>query len=886
MVKLRSAAFSVLLLLAAAAHAGGTAGQSTASTDIPRLGDAVVPASQAVHLRLDAGRPDYSGAVRVDLRARQAADTFRFHAEGQKLTRVALFEGDREIPVRHQAGLPGIGGAAIVTATAAEKLVPGKAYRLEVDFTHTYNTQAVSLYRVQKDGDSYLFSQFQADEARQAFPCWDEPGFKIPYQMTIEAPAAHQVVTNTPVEKETERDGWKTHVFRPTRPMPSYMLAIATGPLEYTPIPGMSVPGRVVTVRGQSHLTGLAVEMTPRLLAATERYFGTRYPYEKLDLLAVPEFWPGAMENPGAITYADRVLLADPQAVSAEQRRNLTRINAHELAHMWFGDLVTMQWWDDFWLNESFADWMGDKITEQVYPELRHALAELGDTHSIMAQDARPSTGPVRRPAANPESAINSVGLSYNKGKAVLSMFEAWLGPEVFRQGVNAYLKKHEWGNATAADLWQALSQASGRDVGAVMAGFLEQPGLPLVSVEALGDNRLRLTQRRFLVAGVEAPAQTWKIPVRLKVSDGVRTSTVEVLLAQPSQTVTVEGVRRIGWVMPNGGAQGYYRWSAPEAMLLEMARRSAEVLDERERVNFVGNLGALLDAGEVRGDTYLRTLTAFANDPEPEVIEGLAAALTRARTMLVLPGEEAAFAAYVRELLGPARDWFGLERRAGEPVAVAFVRPDLIEWLGGEGRDEAVVRHAQELTRRVLAGERVDPALISPSLQVAAAHGDRALYDQFRQRFEAAQVPADRSRYLGALSHFRDPALQEEALRYSLEGPLRPNEVLGVVNGVRTSGGEDRVLQWVHANYDRILAKIPPISQSYLTAIGIGCSTARLEQVQRIFAEPGRSTPAIADQLAKIRDGVMDCARLQRREGAAAAAYLRQVAGATAPGP
>jgi alanyl aminopeptidase len=874
MPKPRRSAVTALVVLALAALPATVRSAPAAEA---RLGHAVAPTFEAVRLKLDAGQTDYSGSVRVDLRASEPASTFRFHAEGQKLTRLALFQGDREVPVQHQAGDRGV-----VSVQAAEPLVPGKPYRLEVDFTQPFNTQAVSLYRVQQGSDSYVFSQFEADEARQAFPCWDEPVFKIPYQITIEAPAAHQVVTNTPVESESERDGWRTTVFKKTPPLPSYLLAIATGQFEFTPIQGLGVPGRIVTVRGQSRLAGAAAEMTPRLLAPLEKYFGRPYPYEKLDLIAVPEFWPGAMENPGAITFADNILLVDPATETSLERRYLALVTAHELAHMWFGDLVTLAWWDDLWLNESFADWMGDKVTDQVYPELRHGQQELMDIQSIMALDARPSTRPIRQPVESAENVLQGVDLAYDKGKAVLEMFEAWLGPETFRKGVNAYLKEHEHGSATSADLWRALSTASGQDVGSSMGTFLDQSGLPLVRVEALSGNRLRLTQQRFLGAGVKGDARTWQIPVRIDASDGRTVRSTAVLLKEPAQTVTVDGLSSIAWVLPNAEAQGYYRWSIPEPMLLEMASRATSELDTRERIGFVGNLAALLEAGEVRGDTYLKVLKEFSADPEPQVITSLMRALEKVRGVFWTPELDPAFALYTRQLFGPARDRFGLEGRPGEEEAVSILRPLLLYWLGSPGQDESIQRQAGVLTRRVLAGEAVEPAMIDVSLNLTAIQGDRALFDEYRKRFEGAQTPADRSRYLEALGRFRDAAIQEEALRYALAGPLRPNEVLVLANGVRQAKGtesSDRVMTWMETSYPQIVAKVPPVSLPFLPMIANGCSEERLERARKFFSQPEHQVPGTLEQLGRIADSVQECLRLQQREKKAVTEYLQSLA-------
>src|SRR6185369_11329192 len=330
------------------------------------------------------------------------------------------------------------------TFRGAKPLPPG-AYTLDIAFSGPFDTKATGLYHLKARDDWYAFTQFEANDARQAFPCWDEPEFKIPWSLKIEAPAGLVVLGNTPVEKKTEASGRQTVTFQRTPPMPSYLVAFAVGPFEFVDIPGTSVPARVVTPKGQTALAGEAVKMTGPLLTALEAYFKRPYPFPKLDLIAVPEYNYGAMENPGLITFNDRGILLEPNATTDEQRARLAGTITHELAHMWFGDLVTMTWWDDLWLNESFAEWMGNKITDQVYPQYRLPIQEVQDTRRAYGKDDHASTHAMRQRV---DETVNldqmADALAYQKGQAVLGMVETWTGPEVFRQGVIDYLKAHE----------------------------------------------------------------------------------------------------------------------------------------------------------------------------------------------------------------------------------------------------------------------------------------------------------------------------------------------------------------------------------------------------------------------------------------------------------
>lgn len=837
-----------------------------------RLGTDVVPRFQSVELRLDADEDDYTGSTRIELEVRAATDRFRLHAEDMTRQVLRLTGPDGNVALTFEM-LDG----NIIEVTTRKPLTAGEAYTLDIEFSSPFNTQAIGLYRMEHGGAGYAFTQFEPDDARLAFPCWDEPSFKIPFQLTVTVPEHHIAVSNTPVEAETLADGWRTFRFATTPPLPSYLIALATGTLETVPMPGLGVPGRVVTVKGQSHLAGLAVEMAPPILHALETWFGRKYPYKKLDFIAIPEYWPGAMENPGAVTYADRILLVDPDAATIGARRRLASVIAHELAHMWFGDLVTMEWWDDLWLNESFADWMGDQIAHETFPSFRLDLSTLRAAQNIMSSDARPSTVPIRRPVESTDNLLQDVGLAYSKGKTVLNMFEAWVGPETFRRGVLAYIEANAWGNAEAQDLWGALDEASGKDLSTALASYIEQPGFPLITIAAVEEGKVRIRQERFRNDGVESDNLVWKTPILLKYAgpDGIHTQSV--MLDKQTQIVQLEGVSAPAWIYPNAGGSGYYRWSAPPDMLRLMSEEATAVLSAGERIEFLGNISALLDAGNIDGETYLATLKGFASDDEPLVASSLLGELG-AVEMAFIPSElEGAFAAYVSETLGPALALVGMEPRPGEDETVGLLRPQLLNWLGAKAGDKKVLSFAATRTRAYLENpESLDPSLVGVVLRLAARQGDAALFDAFRRRFEAAAVPADRGRYLAALGSFQEEKLIKKALAYTLEGDLRANELFTIPGTVSGSpGGRDRIYQWTKENFDAIAKRLPPQFISFLPFVAGGCSSERLADARTFFSEPSRVAAGTESRLQRVAEQVEDCVRLRAREGAAVATYM-----------
>ena len=397
--------------------------------DSVQLSHDVVPTEQLIKLQLNPDERFYEGSTEIQLSVSNAVDNFKLHSETVDFLSVELRLSKQEVSTTFEQ----ISETELEIRTSS-KLSPG-SYSLSIEFKNNFDSQATSLYRLDYEGESYLYTQMEADEAREAFPCFDEPIFKIPFQLELTVPLTDSAVSNMPVEHVKVSNDTKTVLFKQTPPMPSYLIAIAVGPFDVVPIPAIPFPANIITPKGKAVLSEFAVEHTPPILFALEEYFDSKYPYDKLDLIAVPEFWPGAMENAGAITYSEGILLFDnTQATSGLKLRQLT-VTAHEIAHMWFGDLVTMEWWDDLWLNEAFATWLGNKITDQVFPEYELGLSRVNSGSAPMFSDARPSAKAIRQPVKNTSNLLSNIGAIYYKGEAVLNMFEQLMGEENFRKG-------------------------------------------------------------------------------------------------------------------------------------------------------------------------------------------------------------------------------------------------------------------------------------------------------------------------------------------------------------------------------------------------------------------------------------------------------------------
>lgn len=834
-----------------------------------RLDRRVRPKAQGLVLQLDPAAEGYSGLARFQLDVSEPVEGFSFHAHAMGLDRLELTGPEGLIPLTVESHSP----AGLVTVRTEGQLSTGE-YGFTVGFSNEYDTRATSMYKVALDADSYVFTDFEPTDARGAWPCWDEPEYKIPFEMTVRVPDGLEVVSNTPILTATTSGGWKTVQFARSKPMSTYLLAVAVGPFDHVPITGLSVPGRVLAVRGKAHLAQLAAEVTPPILVALEQYFGRPYPYAKLDLIAVPEFGPGAMENVGAVTFREDILLVDGDRGSVKERRRQILVIAHELAHMWFGNLVTMSWWDDLWLNESFANWLEYKVAADLFP---HLGTDLILTHSnSLERDARPSTRAIRKPVHSAADVLEDLGLAYGKGEAVLAMVEQWLGEGAFRRGVVSYIERHAWGNARGADLWGALAEASGQDVSGLMASFLDQPGCPLVRVERGPGSSLVVTQERFLNYGVSADKQLWTVPVRLRYSDGVRVDSLTVLLSESSQEVVLGGISapasEIEWVYPDGGALGYYRWSAPRDMLARLAEDGEAVLSARERLAFLDNAAALLDAGLMGADQYMAVLSSFAGDGEPQVVLGVIdEGLAKMRRTFATGELAGVYDDHVRRILRPALDRIGAESRPGEGSSVALLRPVLFQELGLAG-DVEVRQRAGELAEQYLVDpSSVEASLVGPCLALAALAGDTRMVEVYTRAIESAPSPAHRDRLIQSLGAFRDPAAREAALDYVLSGALRPQELLTVpwMMGKFDPGyGDDVAGAWLASHYTDVAGEVPRFQVPYLVRVVAGrCSREQLGRARTWFGGAANQSVGSQRYLDKVSDSVEDCASLGERE-------------------
>ena len=833
---------------------------ATPADDPYRLSAHVIPVAQQLTLTVDPGQEDYSGHTTITVNLQEDFTEFRLHAEDMQIDALSLSLDGHDFDVTYQSGEHGL------LTVASEKTLLAGIYELNVEFSNSFNTDGFGIYRTESDGQFYVSSVFEATYARQGFPCFDEPGFKFPWQLTITVPEGQLAITNTPEVSSTVANGQVTTVFDSTPALPSYLIAIAAGDYETVPIDGMSIPGRVIVPRGKTGLAAWAVETTPPILASLEEYFGEPYPFKKLDLVATNAGFSGAMEHPGAITYSDYFLLLDDTA-SSEQIGTLIRITAHELAHQWFGNLVTMQWWDDLWLNEAFADWMADKTTAAVYPEYGGDLSELQTTFRIMDADALPTTKPIRHRFRSNDNFFDGITLSYYKGKTVINMFENAVGSDVFRDGIVRYLRKYSRGNAVADDLWAAITTGADFDLAAGMVSFIDQPGIPLVTVRSVGNGDYAFDQSRLVTGDTDAGSDPlWTIPVSYNYLSAEGINNDSLILSGKSETVHLG--EDVAWILPNANQGGYYRWNIPADMLSRLGQDSSSHLNVRERMGMLSNLWALLSTQQITGQDFLSAMASVASDEDPSVISAMLGRLSNVNRTFITPELRPAFASYVSALLTPTFERIGAQAIPDESAAQDMMRPQLLLWLADYGRSERARAVTSELASKHLRNELAASNLVDVSLRAEARRGGMALYKQALQKFEASTTPGERQRYLGMIGSFRDPEVVALVLEYMLGDAMQASDI-GVVMQ-RLVGWTDNhamLLDWLMEHDAELRERLPAEMMAFVPSAFVACSPLNLPTIREFYGAPERAVPGIEDQIKDAEVEVMECWEFRQRE-------------------
>jgi puromycin-sensitive aminopeptidase len=798
-----------------------------------RLPEYVRPEHYALAIEVDPQRGrTYRGRVSIQVRVLRACAAIELHAVDLHIqsARIAADEGEAKASIE------------LVPEHESVRLVPPKglaagSYTLELRFRGRLRDDLRGLYFARRHARRYAFTQLEAADARRFFPCFDEPSFKARFTLEVITAASHTVISNAEIASVTRvPSGRKRVVFETTPLLSTYLVALAVGELRASrAVTAGNVPIRVWAVpseAGAPPMHAFALEAARQCLLRLEQYFGVPYPYTKLDLVAVPDFEAGAMENAGAVFFRETLLLIDERRATLREKKRAIEVICHELAHMWYGDLVTMAWWDDLWLNEAFATWMAFEIVDRVRPELR-MWNDFGHSRSsALALDALDSTYPSYTEVRTAAEATQNFDLiTYEKGAAVIRMLERFLGPQRFRRGVRDYIRRHREGNATAADLWRALERHAGQDVGKVVRPWIERPGFPLLNVRARTRGRgreLSLRQQRFSAKGPAASAAAsdapWPIPALLGIGGARGTKRLPMLVTGRSARVSLPSGAR--FVYANADEGGFYRPLHDRALLRDVIANLPR-LSAAERLGLIGHTWALVHAGYSSLDDLLDLASACGSETDPDVLSALYSPLWHVLDRVARPasggdsvrGPSAALRERMAATFGPALEAAGLQPARKEPEDARLRRAELLRILGVLCEDKATVEQGEQRLLRYLEDPaRLDANLAGPLIVIGARRGDNARHRRYLKLSEHAGTPQERLRFRMALAEFRDPRCIARSLELC-RGPRIPTQDVPLLLSRLIDNPAARGATWtfLQKHWKEVRARVPPMLASRL---------------------------------------------------------------------
>jgi puromycin-sensitive aminopeptidase len=805
------------------------------------------PKSYDAEVRLDLGADRFSGEIAIALRLAQPRAEVTLHGVGLEVTQAGASAGGAERPATAKADA----ASETITLTFAEPLPAGEAL-LRVAYRGAFSPGLRGLYRA----GALAVTQFEAADARRLFPCFDEPAFKALWRIVLAGVPRDAVAISNGVIIKDEDDGRGARrvTFSPTPPLSSYLIAVIVGPLVSSPvaqvhgIEGRTTETRTWTTPEKRHLSAFAQETAAAVLPRLEDYFGLPYPFGKLDQIGVPDFEAGAMENAGAVTFREVALLADPATAPLAVQKRVAEVITHELAHQWFGNLVTMAWWDDLWLNEAFATWMAYKIVDQWRPEWRIWMDFEGGKGSALALDALVSAHPIRAEVKNAEEAGESFdAITYEKGGAVLRMLEGFLGADKFRAGIRLYMRRHQQENATADDLWGALAEASGQPIVDMANGWIRQTGYPVIDLSLEPDGRtLRLAQRRFFAepgaeARVPGASETrWLVPLVIRYRDTAGVKEQTVLLSDAEARVALEARGAVSWCMGNADARGFYRVAYDDATLARLLPAVGE-LAPAERVVLISDLWALVRADLAPIESFLALVEGMRDEEDHVVLDELVGRLALLEHRFLADADRDRFGAFVAKLFGARTAALGWAARGSrEDDETRLRRSVLLRAMALLARDPATVAEAARRLPPVAGPADVDPNLLDVVVTAAARGADEARFEDLRARARTETDPAAKRRYLHALARIEAPELVARAVGLALtdDVPMQDfSSYLGVLLGNRATREPAFALIRDRWEETRAKADSPMILRRLVEALATLPERRHLDEVRAFLA-------------------------------------------------
>ena len=818
-----------------------------AAAPLFRLDNAATPLNYIVRLEIDPSRDEFEGDMAIEIKVKHATATLWLNATQLIAQSAALETQDKSLPLTSVAS-----GDDFIGFSAAEPIPAGDAtlvirYRGRID---SLSTRGV--FKQQEGADWYVATQFEAQSARRAFPCFDEPGWKTPWQITLDVPASLVAVSNTPQSAETRLDnGMKRLAFAKTQPLPSYLVAFAVGPFDV--VDGGSagknkIAVRYLAPRGRGAEVRYATEITPKLVAILEDYFGMPYPFEKLDSVSIPQAVNfGAMENAGMITYASQLLLAKPFEETPAFKRRYASIAAHEIAHQWFGNLVTMQWWNDVWLSEAFATWMSARTIYRFNPSWDDGYWRANSRSRAVTLDRLASTRRVANPVENKGdigTAFDSI--TYQKGGQVLEMFEQALTEETFREGIRRYLTRHSRSNATSGDFMAALAEAagSGNPLVAQLRSFIEQPGVPLidVSLECKGAPTLRLSQQRLRPVGSKADGvEAWATPACFRYGLRGKLYSTCTTVANGASSVLLPNISTCpDWLLANAGGIGYYVARYDERLIARAGQHAAR-LPVPDAVALLGDAALMAESGLLPIAAALTLADRYAVHASPVVKQAVAELVKSLRTDWLTKPEQRRMQQILKSQIVPQARKTGWEEKTGEADRAKTLRAILLPLAADQGDDIALRREATALALRWLVRrDDVAAGMADAILNSAGAFADSTLFDKFEQAAFATKDRGDRSKLLKAMALTRAPALRERAYALALDTRVNGRDALALINAaLEDDTNRVSAFAYLRKHFDAIHARLPQdTATNFISTLGRACAVGQRDAFIEFFRD------------------------------------------------
>lgn len=789
--------------------------RDASAVPVLRLPRTFLPTGYAARLDLDPAQATFAGSISITGKVARPTAVLWLHGHHLTIQRATATRESVEVAVTVTSH-----DEELLELRAARPLEPGE-WTLALDYAGELDqVNTAGAFKQTVDGATYIYTQLEATFARRVFPCFDEPDNKVPWKLTLDVPQAMVAVSNTPIVREAPLAGGKRRVeFAPTRPLPSYLIAFGVGPFEI--VDGGKTKGgtpvRVVTLAHRAGDGAYAAQTGARVLEATEEWFGMPYPYEKLDLLTIPlTVGFGAMENAGLVTFTETLMLMDPINSSLERKHLWIQVAAHEIAHQWFGDLVTMAYWDDIWLNEGFANWLQTKTAARFEPAWHDEAAELEQRNAALGADSLVSARQIRQPIEHPGDILNVFdGITYNKGASILRMFETYVGPDVFQRGVRDHLAAHAHGNATSADFAAAISKAAGKDVGPAFATFLEQAGTPELTTTTSCATRptrtagavVQLAQRRYLPAGAPPPPSTrpWIVPVCVTYERGGKRARACTQLEGATGTLALETPSCPRWVMPNTNGTGYYRINYTAQQLSSLRDEAWPELTWSERRAVLFDVGAAAASGRVP----LMLALSFV----PKLLVGNDRFTVSAALGVPIGFEDwvpaelrGKYEYWLRTTFGPGATQVGLLPHAGDTLDLEVTRSELIRAVAWTARDPGLVGEA------VAAADhwRDLPRSIRGLVLQLAVDARPELAARIQRDVVTEVDRARRGEMYAALAAVRDEKVQTAALAMVLDPKLDIRETITLIEGATGEARQATAREFFRAHKTEILARMP----------------------------------------------------------------------------